>query len=61
MKQRRDRAWYYRQRRLQDNYKIFTVEVDRKKLERFEEVLRVRCQTKVDWLNEKIDEVLGEE
>lgn len=51
------RAEYFKKRR--SKFKSFTVEVDRKKMERFEEMLRKESETKADWLNRKIDEELG--
>lgn len=56
---RESRAQYFRDRR--KTLKAFAVEVDKEKMERFEEKLRERNISKVKWLNEKIDEELGEE
>lgn len=55
----RDRAQYFRDRR--SKFKAFAVEVERSKLELFEEKLKEKNISKVKWLNEKIDEVLDEE
>lgn len=55
----RDRAQYFRDRR--KKLKAFAVEVDKEKMERFEEKLKEKNVSKVKWLNEKIDEELGEE
>ena len=54
----RDRAQYFRDRR--KKFKYFSVEVDMQKMERFEEHLKQKNISKTDWLNEKIDEELGE-
>ena len=54
----RDRAQYFRDRR--KKFKYFSVEVEMKKMERFEEHLKQKNISKTDWLNEKIDEELGE-
>ncbi len=51
------RAEYFRQRRTK--YKSFTVEIEREKMERFEQRLNENQTTKAKWLNEKIDEELG--
>lgn len=56
---RKSRAQYFRDRRTK--IKAFAVEVDREKMERFEEKLKEKNISKVKWLNEKIDEVLDEE
>lgn len=55
---RKSRAQYFRDRRTK--IKAFAVEVDREKMERFEEKLKEKNVSKVKWLNEKIDEELGE-
>lgn len=55
---RESRAQYFRERRKER--KAFTVELSKEKMERFEEKLREKNITKTDWLNEKIDEELGE-
>lgn len=54
----RDRAQYFRDRR--KKFKYFSVEVEMQKMERFEEHLKQKNISKTDWLNEKIDEELGE-
>lgn len=51
------RAEYFKERR--NKYKSFTVEVERGKMERFEEKLRSQQTSKAEWLNKKIDEELG--
>ena len=53
------RADYFKARRAK--FKAFTVEVERKKMERFEEKLRNDNRSKAEWLNQKIDEELGEQ
>lgn len=50
------RAEYFKERR--KVMKQFNVMVDRKKMEKFEGILRKQERTKVSWLNEKIDEEL---
>ncbi len=52
------RAEYFKQRRTK--FKSFTVEVEREKMERLEKKLSDKQVTKASWLNEKIDEELGE-
>lgn len=52
------RAEYFKDRR--SRFKMFSVEVDREKMERFEAVLAEREEKKAEWLNRKIDEELGE-
>ena len=54
----RNRAQYFRDRR--KKFKSFSVEVEIQKMERFEEHLKQKNISKTDWLNEKIDEELGE-
>lgn len=51
------RAEYFRNRR--ERFKIFSVEVEREKMERFEASLRRQKRSKAEWLNEKIDEELS--
>lgn len=51
-----NRAEYFRERR--DKFKAFHVEVDKKTMERFEEKLKEKKQTKKKWLDEKISEEL---
>ena len=53
------RADYFKQRR--EKYKSFTVEVEREKMQRFEKKLSSKKTTKAEWLNQKIDEELGQE
>lgn len=52
------RAEYFKERRAK--FKSFTVEVERGKMERFEKMLVEQKTSKAEWLNEKIDEELGE-
>ena len=52
------RAEYFKKRR--SKFKSFTVEVERRKMERLEEKLSEEKTTKAEWLNKKIDEELGE-
>ena len=52
------RAEYFKERR--EKFKSFTVEVERKKMERFEKRLSDKKTTKAEWLNKKIDEELGQ-
>ena len=52
------RAEYFRNRRAK--FKTFSVEVDREKMERFEKALSNSQKSKAEWLNEKIDEELGD-
>lgn len=54
----KSRAQYFRERR--KDRKSFVVEVEREKMERFKEKLKEKNISKVKWLNEKIDEELGE-
>lgn len=51
------RADYFKERR--KDYKAFHVEVERGKMEEFEEKLSQKKITKKHWLNEKIDEELN--
>lgn len=53
------RAEYFKERRAK--YKSFTVEVEREKMERFEDKLQQTGTSKADWLNRKIDEEIGTE
>lgn len=52
----KSRADYFKERRTK--YKAFHVEVDKKKMERFEQKLEKKKQSKKEWLDEKIDEEL---
>ena len=52
----KSRASYFKERRKQR--KAFYVEIDREKMEKFEENLSSKSKTKKGWLNEKIDEEL---
>lgn len=51
------RADYFKERRKKT--KAFNVEVERDKMERFENKLKETNKTKTTWLNEKIDEELN--
>lgn len=51
------RAEYFKERR--GKFRTFSVEVERDKMERFEAWLNDQGMTKTEWLNRKIDEVLG--
>ena len=51
------RAEYFKERR--KKFKSFTVEVERVKMERLEKKLSDENRSKAEWLNEKIDEELG--
>ncbi len=53
----KSRADYFKDRRAK--FKMFTVEIERKKMEQFERALEQRKQTKSEWLNQKIDEEIG--
>ncbi len=55
---RESRAQYFRDRR--KNIKAFAVEVEKEKMERFEKKLSQENISKVKWLNDRIDEYLGE-
>ena len=50
------RADYFRQRR--ENRKSFNVLLEKGKAEKFEQKLKELKKSKVEWLNEKIDEEL---
>ena len=52
------RADYFKERR--HKFKSFTVEVEREKMERLEKKLSDKKTTKAKWLNQKIDEEIGE-
>lgn len=56
----KSRADYFKERRKEKDTKAFYVEVEREKLEKFERVISEKQKTKKQWLNEKIDEELGE-
>ena len=51
------RADYFKERRAK--FKSFTVEVEREKMERFEQKLSQENTTKAEWLNKKIDEEIS--
>ena len=53
----KSRAEYFKDRR--SRFKAFHVEVEREKMERFEQKLIQRNETKAEWLNKRIDEELG--
>nr|DAT76095.1 MAG TPA: hypothetical protein [Caudoviricetes sp.] len=52
------RAEYFKERRIK--FKSFTVEIERQKMEQFEQKLKELQISKAEWLNRKIDEELGE-
>ena len=52
----KSRADYFKERR--KTSKAFYVEIERDKMEAFEEKLSHKDKTKKEWLNEKIDEEL---
>ena len=52
----KSRADYFKERR--ENFKAFHVEVERKKMERFEEQLAKKGKIKKEGLDEKIDDEL---
>lgn len=52
------RAEYFRERR--KTMKQFNVMLKREKIEALEEKIKSQGKTKVEWLNKKIDEELGE-
>lgn len=54
----KSRAEYFKKRR--EVQKTFSVVLDREKMEKFEAKLQEKDTTKTKWLNEKIDEELGE-
>lgn len=54
----KSRAEYFKERR--KSQKTFSVVMEREKMERFEEKLKKKNQTKTEWLNTKIDEELSE-
>lgn len=56
----KSRADYFKERRKERDTKAFYVEVERAKLEKLENKLSAERRTKKDWLNEKINEELGE-
>lgn len=51
------RAEYFKERR--SRFRTFSVEVERDKMEHLEAWLDLQGLTKTEWLNRKIDEVLG--
>lgn len=50
------RANYFKERR--EKFKAFHVEVEKEKMEAFEQKLSVKKQSKKEWLDEKISEEL---
>lgn len=50
------RANYFKERR--EKFKAFHVEVEKEKMEAFEQKLLVKNQSKKEWLDEKISEEL---
>lgn len=55
---KRERAEYFKERR--KTIGQFSVSIERNKLDKFNEKLKEKGQSKTAWLNEKIDEELGE-
>lgn len=53
----KSRADYFRKRR--KTQKQFNAAIDKKKIEVLEKILREKGLTKVQWLNEKIDEEIN--
>ena len=53
----KSRADYFKKRR--ESRKSFSVLLDKKKAEKFEERLEIINKTKSQWLNDKIDEELN--
>ena len=53
------RAEYFKERRAK--YKMFSVEVEREKMETLETRLNETGETKKEWLSRKIDEEISEE
>ena len=54
----KSRAEYFRERR--KTVGQFSVSVSKEKLEKLDKVLSEKKKTKTRWLNEKIDEEIGE-
>lgn len=52
------RADYMKSRR--EKYKMFSVEIEREKMNRFETALNKKQVSKSEWLNKKIDEEISE-
>lgn len=50
------RADYFKERR--EKFKAFHVEVEKEKMEAFEQKLSIKKQSKKEWLDEKISEEL---
>lgn len=50
------RANYFKERR--EKFKAFHVEVEKEKMEAFEQKLSIKKQSKKEWLDEKISEEL---
>lgn len=50
----KSRAEYFRERR--KDFRAFNVEIDRYKMESFEDILAEQGKTKKQWLDEKINE-----
>ena len=50
------RAKYFKERR--EKFKAFHVEVEKEKMEAFEQKLNIKKQSKKEWLDEKISEEL---
>lgn len=50
----KSRAEYFKERR--KSTKAFYVEIEKEKMEKFEDNLNSKSKSKKEWLNEKIDE-----
>ena len=53
----KSRADYFKERRKKT--RNFSVELDKKKFEKLEEILSEKGLTKTKWFNEKVDEEIG--
>lgn len=54
----KSRADYFR--KLRESKKTFSVTIEKEKLEKLESKLSESNKTKTEWLNQKIDEEIGE-
>lgn len=55
---KKSRAEYFRKRR--EGKRVFTTIIDGPKMELLEKKLQEKGQTKINWINQKIDEEIGE-
>ena len=53
----KSRADYFKERR--KTTKSFYVEIEKEKMEKFEQELKIKNKTKKEWLNDKINEEIG--